>query len=67
MTDVSSSDAFLTKPQAADFLKISVRTLDRRHAEGLGPPRVKHGSEIGYFKSSLILWLKSHELEPVRA
>ena len=61
-----NSDEFFTKTQAAHFLSISTRTLDRRHAEGVGPPRIKHGSKIGYFKSSLIDWLKGFEVGPVR-
>lgn len=57
---------FMTKQQAAAFLGISTRTLDRRQAEGIGPPRVKHGAKIGYFKESIEAWLKRHEQEPVR-
>ncbi len=61
MTDLSSLDEFFTTAQAADYLNVSVRTLARRHAERIGPPRVKHGAKIGYFRSSLIAWLKSNE------
>ncbi|MDA5095016.1 DNA-binding protein [Aliiroseovarius sp. KMU-50] len=57
---------FLSKQAAADFLGVSVRTLDRRHAEGSGPPRIKHGAKIGYFHSSIIEWLKKLEKQPVR-
>lgn len=59
-------EEFLTKTEAAKFLGLSTRTLDRRHAEGIGPPRIKHGSKIGFFKSSLIEWLKGFETGPVR-
>ncbi|KQI68575.1 hypothetical protein AN189_09740 [Loktanella sp. 3ANDIMAR09] len=64
MTDLPSSDEFFTKLQAAAYLGLSTRTLDRRNAERTGPPRVKHGNKIGYFKTSLIQWLKSHEVRP---
>jgi len=53
------NDTFLTKSQAAEYLGISTRTLDRRHAEGIGPPRIKHGGKIGFFKHSLNAWLKA--------
>lgn len=66
MTDLSSHDEFFTTHQAADFLKVSTRTLARRHAERAGPPRVKHGAKIGYFRSSLIAWLKSNECKPLQ-
>ncbi|RVT86640.1 DNA-binding protein [Rhodobacteraceae bacterium CCMM004] len=56
----------LNKQQAARLLGISARTLDRRHAEGIGPPRVKHGNKVVYLKSSILRWLERLEEEPVR-
>lgn len=64
MTDLSTHDEFFTTAQAADYLNVSVRTLARRHAMRVGPPRVQHGSKIGYFRMSLIAWLKSNERNP---
>lgn len=64
MTELSSLDEFFSISEAAEFLKVSVRTLARRHAMRVGPPRVQHGSKIGYFRSSLIAWLKTHERNP---
>lgn len=66
MANSLPTNQFFTKQQAAAFLSVSTRTLDRRHAEGVGPPRIKHGSKIGYFHLSLVAWLKSYETEPVR-
>ncbi|WP_371931238.1 helix-turn-helix transcriptional regulator [Nioella sp. MMSF_3534] len=56
----------MTKAQAAEYLGMSERTLQRRHSEGVGPPRVKIGGKIFYFEESLIRWLKAQEKEPVR-
>lgn len=56
----------MTKAQAADYLGMSERTLQRRHSEGKGPPRMKIGGIILYSEESLIRWLKAHEIEPVR-
>ncbi|WP_099591615.1 helix-turn-helix domain-containing protein [Paramylibacter kogurei] len=66
MNNSQELDEFMSKPQAAAYLNLSTRTLDRRHAEGIGPRRIKHGSKIGYFKSSLNEWLKGFEQAPVR-
>ena len=65
MTD-QSSFRLLTKAQAAAFLGISERTLQRRHEEGVGPPRIRNGGKRFYSEESLIRWLKAHEEEPVR-
>jgi hypothetical protein len=43
MSATENSDELLSREQAAHLLKVSVRTLSRRHAEGSGPPRIKHG------------------------
>ena len=64
---IPSEDHFLSKKDAAAFLGISTRTLDRRTAEGVGPARVKHGAKVVFFTSSLIAWLRHYEVQPVRA
>ena len=62
-----SKDDLLNRDQIAHFLSISVRTLSRRHAEGSGPPRIKNGQKIYYYKPSVIKWLISLERECVRS
>ena len=62
-----SKDDFLNRDQIANFLNISVRTLSRRHAEGSGPPRIKHGGIILYYLPSVSEWLISQERECVRS
>ena len=62
----SPQEQLLNKPQAAEFLGISERTLSRLQAEGIGPPRVKIGRRVVYLLDSLLLWLKSQEIGPIR-
>ena len=61
-----SEDTFLTREQAAHEIGVSVRTLNRRHAEGSGPPRIKHGRKVAYRLSQLHKWLIDHEHAGVR-
>lgn len=61
-----NTQTILSKQQAAAYLGISVRTLDRRQAQGDGPPRIKHGGKIAFFQCSLVEWLRSLERQPVR-
>jgi predicted DNA-binding transcriptional regulator AlpA len=50
----------LTTPQAADFLKLSVSTVEKLRSYGGGPKFIKLGSRrIGYLKSDLLAWLQS--------
>ena len=60
-------DVFLTLKRAAFYIGVSPRTLGRRHAEGSGPPRIKHGQIIYYRQSKLDEWLISLERGCVRS
>lgn len=51
----------LTHEQVAAQLGISPRTLDRWHALGEGPPRIKVGKQIFYRLASVRAWLESRE------
>lgn len=42
----SSSEAYWDTKQAAEFLKLSPRTLERMRVEGAGPPYLKAGRSI---------------------
>lgn len=42
----SLSEAFFTRAALAKQLGNSVRTLDRWHAQRIGPPRIKRGKLI---------------------
>jgi len=63
----SNSDNTLLRPaEAAAFLRISRRTLDRWHACGFGPPRAKVGHKIYYRLSDIDSWLERLLTQPVR-
>lgn len=47
---------FLTPDQAAQFLKLSPKTLEKYRREGGGPRFRKHGSRVLYAISDLEAW-----------
>lgn len=63
----NSSDIFLSREEAASFLRVHPRTLARWYAQGEGPPVVMQGRQILYLKDSLLAWLRSQERRPVRS
>jgi hypothetical protein len=52
---------FLTKEELAAELRRNVRTLDRWHALGIGPPRTRIGRTVLYRRASLQNWLVAQE------
>jgi len=52
---------FLTKEELAAELRRNVRTLDRWHALGIGPPRTRIGRTVPYRRASLQNWLVAQE------
>jgi hypothetical protein len=50
----------LTPKECADYLRRSVRTLDRDRAEGLGCPYVRIGGRIFYRRSDLDRFIALH-------
>jgi DNA-binding transcriptional MerR regulator len=52
---------FLTKEELAAELRVNVRTLDRWHALGLGPPRTCIGRTVLYRRASVQKWLVAQE------
>lgn len=50
-----------TPAQLAADLGICVKTLDRWHRLGEGPPRVKLGRRVLYRRTSVAAWLASRE------
>ena len=52
---------FSTRKRLAKKFKKSRRTLDRWHALGIGPPRIKIGRFILYHDQSVADWLISRE------
>jgi predicted DNA-binding transcriptional regulator AlpA len=55
----------LSKTEAAKFLGVSERTLDRWHAHRKGPARVSAGRRVLYRFSGLTAWLDSNEVLPL--
>jgi excisionase family DNA binding protein len=48
---------WLAPKEAAYFLNVSIRTLERWRASGYGPPFHKVGRKILYLKSDLEEWI----------
>lgn len=51
---------FFTPAQAADFVKLSWRTLERMRQNGDGPAFRRHGRYIRYHIDDLEAWSRSH-------
>lgn len=47
----------LDRQPTADYLGLSVPTLDRKRVNGDGPPYVKIGSRVRYRRADLDAWL----------
>lgn len=57
----------LSRDEAAEYLGVSPRTLDRWHESRIGPPRIKIGRIIMYRRAALEQWILQHEETPVRS
>lgn len=51
---------FLTTAQAAHFVGLSRRTLEKMRVQGGGPVYRKHGRYVRYHIDDLEAWSKSH-------
>lgn len=58
---------YLTVTEAAQELGVTRRTLERWHAQRIGPPRIKFGRQVRYRVVAVNEWLLSHEQTEVRA
>lgn len=61
----SGAMARLNKNQAATYLGVTPRTLDRWYTLSEGPPRLKIGARVYYFRESLDAWIKAQEVIPL--
>ena len=57
MTD--ERNRFLNSRQAADYLGLSTRTLDRFRVSGDGPVFLKFGGRVRYLREDLDAWARS--------
>jgi hypothetical protein len=60
-------DALLTEAEAADFLRLSVRTLQAWRLRVAGPAFVQVGRAIRYRRRDLITWIEANTVSPMRA
>ncbi len=57
-------EALLTEVDAADFFRLSVRTLQAWRSRGSGPAFVRVGRTIRYRRKDLIAWIGANIVEP---
>lgn len=53
-------DALLPEVDAADFLRLSVRTLQSWRAKGTGPAFIRAGRAIRYRRRDLVAWIEAN-------
>lgn len=53
-----SDDALLTEDEAADAVRISVRTLQAWRLKTVGPPFVRVGRTIRYRRGDIKAWIR---------
>jgi hypothetical protein len=59
-------DALLNEVQAADFLNLSIRTLQAWRVKNAGPHFVRAGRAIRYRRSDLIAWIEANTISSPR-
>jgi len=62
---VPDEPTFVTKPEAAELIGVSVRTLERLVATGRFPPPVRFGRQRRWVRKTLIRWIEGG-CRPVR-
>jgi integrase len=65
--DAGDFDAVLTAEEAAKFLKLSPRTLEKWRSEGLGPLVLRMGRRVAYARRDLVRWLAEQEAKGRKA
>ena len=56
------ADALLREQDAADFLSLSVRTLQSWRIRVAGPPFVQVGRAVRYRRRDLIVWIEANTI-----
>jgi hypothetical protein len=59
-------DALITEVQAADLLRLSVRTLQAWRTRAFGPAYVQAGRAVRYRRRDLIAWIEASTVSPSR-
>lgn len=60
----SMRQRLMTEVDAADFLRLSIRTLQAWRSQGRGPGFVRVGRAIRYRKADLIAWIDAQAVSP---
>jgi len=55
-------DELIDRKATARLLHASMRTLDRWHVRGIGPPRIQVNRKVFYRRRSIERWLCSREV-----
>ncbi len=55
---------FLTTKEAATFLRLTTRSLDRFRAAREGPAYCRIGNRVYYVRADLLTWVWSQRVEP---
>jgi hypothetical protein len=63
---IADADALLTEAEAADFLRLSVRTLQAWRIRIAGPAFVHVGRAVRYRRRDLITWIEANTVSPSR-
>jgi len=63
---VQITQDLLTIDALANELGVTRRTLERWHAERIGPPRIKFGKNVRYRAAAVREWLEAQEQNEVR-
>jgi len=65
MNALAEESTFVSKPEAAEMIGVSVRTLERLVATGRFPPPIRFGRRPRWLKKALSRWIEGG-CKPVR-
>lgn len=63
----TDNDGLLTEAQAADYLKLSIRTLQAWRIRSVGPAFVRVGRAVRYRRYDLLVWIKQQTVQSAQS
>lgn len=57
---ITEADRLLTRREAAEHLRLSIKTLEAWALKGRGPRFVRMGTRVAYRQSDLNRWIEEH-------
>ena len=63
----ADNDGLLTEAQAADYLKLSIRTLQAWRIRSVGPAFVRAGRAVRYRRYDLLVWIKQQTVRSAQS